>query len=545
MPAPDVPDGFWQLEATENPQPISPMAGSFFLDAMNAGMRHLCAEAGLLLDGAEWRAIGGWVYLQAIPFSGDEKAVAERLARGVDAVHDDLAGRYLDRWHAEWRPWVKRRAREIGAVDRTVLNDTQLDDHLQEVLSLLLAATDVHILLHGSNALMLAELVFACRDLLKWDEQRVFDLLSGSSVASTEPARRLAELADMARSRPAVRALLDDPAHAVTRISSVDPHFAAAFAAYLAEFGDRAVRYEVMDPTIGECPALLLRLIRDQIAAEYDPAAVATQVAGRQAEAKAEARATLAERWPAERQRFERLLDRAAQFYPVREDNEVWTVSVPLGLTRRALLEVGTRLAATNAIADRDDVFFLHLDETYQALREGTPALDTVTVRRAEHAWAAAHPGPPSYGTPPPEPDFTGLPPAARLVHEAIGWLVDRIVAPTAVGRRQTGPTIEGLPASAGRYTGPARIVRRESDLGKLRPGDVLVCPTTSPVWAVIFPTVSALVTDSGGIISHHAIIAREFAIPAVVGTGNATELLVDGQTVTVDGDRGRVEFAP
>ena len=73
---------------------------------------------------------------------------------------------------------------------------------------------------------------------------------------------------------------------------------------------------------------------------------------------------------------------------------------------------------------------------------------------------------------------------------------------------------------------------------------DVLVCPSTSPVWAVVFPTVAALVTDTGGVLSHHAIIAREFAIPAVVGTGNATEVFADGQTITVDGDRGRVEVA-
>ncbi|MGH3693784.1 MAG: PEP-utilizing enzyme [Pseudonocardiaceae bacterium] len=81
-----------------------------------------------------------------------------------------------------------------------------------------------------------------------------------------------------------------------------------------------------------------------------------------------------------------------------------------------------------------------------------------------------------------------------------------------------------------------------EHEFGKLRPGDVLVCPITSPVWSVLFPNVGALVTDTGGHLAHAAIIAREYAVPAVVATGNATELLHDGQVVTVDGSAGSVQ---
>jgi rifampicin phosphotransferase len=78
---------------------------------------------------------------------------------------------------------------------------------------------------------------------------------------------------------------------------------------------------------------------------------------------------------------------------------------------------------------------------------------------------------------------------------------------------------------------------------GKLRPGDVLVCPITSPVWSVLFPTIGPLVTDTGGILSHPAIIAREHRVPAVVATGNATVLLHDDQVVTIDGTIGQVQL--
>jgi pyruvate,water dikinase len=81
-----------------------------------------------------------------------------------------------------------------------------------------------------------------------------------------------------------------------------------------------------------------------------------------------------------------------------------------------------------------------------------------------------------------------------------------------------------------------------EDQFDKIRGGDVVVCPVTSPAWSVVFPSMGALVTDGGGILSHPAIIAREHGIPAVVGTGNATDILKDGQTVTVDGTTGVVE---
>jgi pyruvate,water dikinase len=102
---------------------------------------------------------------------------------------------------------------------------------------------------------------------------------------------------------------------------------------------------------------------------------------------------------------------------------------------------------------------------------------------------------------------------------------------------------VAGTPASAGRYTGTVRVVMSEDQFEKIQPGDVVVCPVTSPAWSVVFPSMGGLVTDTGGILSHPAIIARELGIPAVVGTGNATDVLKDGQRVTVDGTIGVVEL--
>jgi len=104
---------------------------------------------------------------------------------------------------------------------------------------------------------------------------------------------------------------------------------------------------------------------------------------------------------------------------------------------------------------------------------------------------------------------------------------------------------LTGIAASAGTYLGPARSVSSESELGRVQPGDVLVCPGTRPSWSVIFPSLGAIVTDAGGTLSHPAIIAREHRIPAVVATGDATSRIVDGQLLRVDGTRGTVDLHP
>ena len=254
-------------------------------------------------------------------------------------------------------------------VTLAALSDTELDDHLAQTLTLLEEALEAHFLLHGAVGIVLGEFAFSCRDLLGWDETRAFEMLNGLSYKSTEPARALADLALMARQKPAVRHLFDAvDGTTVGRIAETDPEFADAFAAYQHRYGCRCLRYEVADPTVAEIPVLLLNLIRDQILREFDPSAADQASARQRATAVASARAILATRPAAERQRFERALARAERAYPVREDNEFFTVSAPLALIRYAVLELGRRLAQRGIIEQTSEVFFLEVEEARSAL---------------------------------------------------------------------------------------------------------------------------------------------------------------------------------
>ena len=564
-PAGEIPEGFWEREASHAPLPMSALMRSL-LPVFSAGFGRMFRDMGVLPEKLEWREIRGWIYTRVVPPGGKDRklppawlfpllvrlvpALRRSVQRAEEARRTDRFGGYLDRWEREWRPHLTARIAELRAVNVRDLDASGLAGHLDDVMVLARKAWDTHFLLHGVNAYVLGDFAFTGRELLGWPERRTFELLSGLSGASTAPGRALANLTELARREPTIRRQLEegDFAAVLDGLPESDSEFAAAFAAYQHEFGFRAIRYEVAEPALEENPVFTLQLVADQLRSGFDPESTAVVLARRRKVAGDEARALLAGR-SADLERFERVLRRAERFYPVREDNAPMTFSEPLALVRRVARESGRRFAALGKLEHTDDVFHLELDEIAEglavlssggALSDLRPLVDR---RKAERAWAEAHPGPPSYGRDFGRPPFHSLPPAARFANEALLWFVEQMFAEAESGGRQADAMrLTGIPASDGRYRGPARLLLTEADFPKLEPGDVLVCPGTSPAWSMLFPNIGGLVTNSGGLLSHPAIIAREFGIPAVVATGNATDLLRDGQEITVDGAAGTVE---
>jgi pyruvate,water dikinase len=108
----------------------------------------------------------------------------------------------------------------------------------------------------------------------------------------------------------------------------------------------------------------------------------------------------------------------------------------------------------------------------------------------------------------------------------------------------QTSSLLKGVAASPGQVSAPARILRGPEDFGQMQPGDILVAEMTTPAWTPLFVLASGVVTDVGGPLSHGSIVAREYGIPAVLGTGVATQRIRSGQTITVDGSAGTVSLS-
>ena len=223
----------------------------------------------------------------------------------------------------------------------------------------------------------------------------------------------------------------------------------------------------------------------------------------------------------------------AQRYTPLREDT---LADVGLGwpVLRRLLREMGARMTTAGAIEGPDDVFWLKRDEVENAARALDASQPAGDYRRAiserRGIWKREH-------------DVT--PPVALPIkggNRFFGFDISRLM-PSRSGQT-AGGAISGFGASPGRVSGAARVIRGPNEFKQMRPGDILVAKITTPAWTPLFALASGVVTDVGGPLSHSSIVAREYGIPAVLGTGVATQRIRSGQRITVDGDNGLVTVA-
>lgn len=233
---------------------------------------------------------------------------------------------------------------------------------------------------------------------------------------------------------------------------------------------------------------------------------------------------------PFRRWLFRRLLSWAQRFAPYREE-ALFYVGAAWPTLRRLALELGRRLVAAGSLATPDDVFYLESAELVQASAaraagQARPDFGRLARERRELREARKQLRPPM--TVPPD------------YHFKIGPIDLTFFEPEVRSRDEDG-TLRGIAVSPGRVTAPASVILSPAGFEKMVPGTILVCPTTTPAWTPLFAQARGLVTDIGGILAHGSIVAREFGIPAVMGTGSATRQIANGQQVTVDGDTGTV----
>lgn len=278
-------------------------------------------------------------------------------------------------------------------------------------------------------------------------------------------------------------------------------------------------------PTLGE----LARESNETLPAS-DPAARRQRLEAQRRSAESACRAALTGQ-PRLLRRFESLLALTQRYAMIREEQAGWfTLGWPL--LRRAALRLGDEARQRGLIEQVDDVFFLTRQELVAGVTGPTGASDlreVVSERRG--AWERQRRLSP--------PLTLGTPPGAGLLAGA----VDAMRTPSATGAADV--VLTGMPASPGRATGPARVILGPEDFARAQPGDVLVAQVTAPAWTPLFAQVVAVVTDGGSMAAHASLVAREYGIPAVVGVGDATTRLRDGQIITVDGSAGVVELQP
>ena len=530
---PDI-EGFWAWEKGHFPRPATPLTQEILY--RGPYRRLLQGDGGLGLS--FWRRMSCHQLLRLPRTSAPSTWALKRWRTGAHAIR-----RYSARSCRAWATCGRRNgcppsspASQKGrTADYTTLSNAELLHTLDEMLQDFRERWTLHGYI---NFVVISASWFADfynETFEPEDPLEPYLLLQGFPTRSLDAGRGLWRLSRIIKNSPALKRLFEEqePTQLVSQLERSDEgrNFLREFRAYLDEFGWRSEAFELADPTWRENPTVPLNTLQGYISLDEgaNPDVRFHEAVQTRERLVGQARQRLAGD-PEKLARFNELYDMGRHNLVLTDDHNYYIDQVGDAILRSLLLEIGRRLVRQGALAD---------DE------RRVPALPGRDTRR---------PG----GSEPTEP---GGATAGRngSVVEDHSTASDRRTATTqrrplggGVLRKMLGvppepsqdpDVITGTGASPGTVQGRAKVVRSLSEASKVQPGEILVCEMTMPAWTSLFSTVSAVVSDTGGVLSHCAIVSREYRIPCVVGTVVGTSVIKDGMLLTVDGSQGMVRI--
>jgi rifampicin phosphotransferase len=423
------------------------------------------------------------------------------------------------------RASLARLRRDIGSKSGPALLDFILED-IQELKRLLFEPQNHQAIMAGMEATW-----WLNDQLEEWlGEKNAADALTQSAPnnVTSEMGLALLDVADVIRPHPDVVAVLEQAGsdRFLDELVSLEGGREArdAIRSYLDTYGMRCVgEIDITRPRWSERPTTLVPMILGNVR-NFAPGEGERRFEQGRRDAQRKEREIL-ERLRAlpEGERKSRetraMIDRERVFIGYREYPKYGMVSRYF-VYKQALLEEAERLVRNGALGEKEDIFYLSFQELHDAVR--TNAADDALIRRRKDAFTS----------------YQALTPPRVLTSdgEALAGEYHRDDLPAGV--------LIGLPVSAGTAEGRARVILDMAD-ADLEVGDILVTTSTDPSWTPLFVAISGLVTEVGGLMTHGAVIAREYGLPAVVGVKNATQLIGDGQRIRVHGTGGYIEILP
>lgn len=521
-----------EQESADFPDPMIPMDRDFSAQQIIDGFNKGAAYYGLPIM-QHLRSLNTCAYITNVPVPPPPGGVDEAKLGAAMSTISVL-------WEQQWLPDIKQQIAYWDAFNLSAADLPTLRAHLDETERRIQRLWEIHFQLAFSMLMAVSFFEETYQDLFADVSQlAVYALLTEVENKTVESSRALWQLSRQALAAPVVRQILDDtPSEAIRAQLAAIPAgqtFLGHFDAYLQEYGRRIDKLYVSGLSWGEDPTPLLRTLKGYMAQpDRDLLGEMAQTVVHREQRVAEARERLAHFPQPVVAQFEHLLTAGQHARFLKEEHTNWIDFQATYYARQVVLECGRRLQAAGVFASHNDVFYLTLPEL-KATLDTTPMPSRQVLVQERRALEAQY----THRTPPPRlgPLPSG-PPPDNLVMRAVGKVFG---APPPVS--QVPGELLGLAAFPGTVRGPVRILHALAEADKLQPGDILVAATTTPPWTPLFANIAGVITDSGGILSRPAVVAREYGIPAVVGTGQATTMFQDGQVVEIDGDAGVVRL--
>jgi len=546
---------FWVYDDLHCPQPLSPMffdIGGWWLTC-----DHMFRRFGTPFA-VDWLAknVNGYLYTAAVPADPDlvvpsteyghrywarvpaNAEYAQKIGSYLDTVLPVYGEHFADWWRDRLVPEMLQnfsyletmleRAEELSRAELAVLLEDAIDIH------------DRHWKIHW----MLNFAQFSATQRLRAtmqqvrghvDEELLGRLQNSAADRNWDSVEGLWRMKEMVKKEPALASAFraGDGGEIFEALQGSD--VGAAFLKehlepYQREFGWRAVwSHEFIFPTFREQPEPILEQIRGYLDSDYDYPSVVETV---RTDLERAAEELLAGLTGSERSELAAANAVSLRMAPLTPDHHFYIDQGANARVRLVLMAIGRRLAQEGFLTEADDVMYLAYDELRYLIGDpaGSDARGTVTRRRTERE--AAYRRRPR--------DWIGTVTESQLNFPYwVNWgYPDRFYRTVMAGDQ-----ISGIGGSPGVVEGVARVVRNVDDFDEVAEGDIVVCQMTNPAWVVLFTKIIGLVTDTGGTTSHPAVLAREFGIPAVVGTSEATHRIASGDRLRVDGTNGTVDI--
>jgi phosphohistidine swiveling domain-containing protein len=539
---------FWFFDDNHVPNPISPMYFSLH-GWWGPTLDYMYRRFGFPI-GAAWngKRVNGYLYSAISPRDPDEAA---KIGPYYGFVMPTYAENFLGWWQKRYLPEVEANFEYLDTFDTENASLPELMVFLEEAIDI----QERHFRLHW------------ILNLAQFQSSITFQVLAGQTIPDVDGAligrilisledrnwdsvRELWELKEFVKHSAELAQIFESKETASAIIpalqgSPAGKEFMNKVQAYLKVYGYKPLyTHEYIYKLWVEDPAPAVETIKGYLASDYNFPAEFEKIKQDQQNAMEELLAKVPEDTPAEkREALVEAMRLAVKMMPLTPDHHYYFDQGTFARMRLVLLAIGRKMVKEGLLRNSEDIMYLEYDQL--RFYVGNPKTEanpegydgTSVIRAARRAWEDAFKTTPR--------DWIGTVTKWNMYDEIYHtlWGYPEKYERSLNGQKESTGQVLGLPAAAGVAEGIARVVKSPSEFDEVKRGEIMVCLMTNPAWVIVFSKIKGVVTDAGGVLSHTAVVSREFGIPAVVGTGDATRRIKTGDRVRVNGLTGVVDI--